>query len=108
MIAILVANNIPVYLSLQICLYQGNGWIILHAIIVSAPLLKHLGCCISNVGQQTLVLAGYFSGEGEDEPIAICGDGLPQPVEKYYSNAEEADIHIWRHVKQIDAAKILV
>ena len=58
-------------------------------------------------GQQVLMLAGCFSGEGEDVPVLISGDSLPQPTDNYSSNAE-ADICIWRHVQQVAATRILV
>ena len=52
-------------------------------------------------GQQVLMLAGCFSGEGEYVPILISGDSLPQPTDNYSSNTEEADICIWRYVQQV-------
>lgn len=56
---------------------------------------------------QQLIVAGCFSDRGM--PWVISGDGnLPEPEQLYHTNAEEADMRIWRHVKQTSACQILV
>lgn len=42
---------------------------------------------------QTLVVAGCFSGSGEDTGWTISGDDLPYPDPKFKIDAEEADMH---------------
>ena len=55
-----------------------------------------------------LVLAGCFSGEGEDEPIVITKDNFSSPATSLTSNAEESDVRIWRHIKQSTATRTLI
>ena len=62
-----------------------------------------------SVGQR-LVLAGCFSGEDENNAVIITDNvqELPQQDERYDTDGEEADIRIWRHVKQCVGETILV
>ena len=47
---------------------------------------------------QVLVLGGCFSGTAQDQGWIIRGDeSLPEPTPQYTSNAQEADMRIWRH-----------
>ena len=56
---------------------------------------------------QHLIIAGCFPDGGM--PWIISGDGnLPSTEHKYQTSAEEADMRIWRHVKQTSASRILV
>ena len=58
---------------------------------------------------QKLVLSGCFSGNNEDKAWVIYGDGLlPEQIQSYNSNAEEADNRIWRHAVQSQATRILI
>ena len=57
---------------------------------------------------QSLILAGCFSGDN-NIPIVISGDGsLPTPDATYKTCAMEADMRIWRHIAVVKAQKILV
>ena len=56
---------------------------------------------------QSLILAGCFSGDN-NIPIVISGDGsLPTPDATYKTCAMEADMRIWRHIAVVNAQKIL-
>lgn len=58
---------------------------------------------------QHLILAGCFSGDDNNVPIVISGDGsLPTSDVMYKTCAMEADMWIWRHVVVVNAQKILV
>ena len=58
---------------------------------------------------QTLVLAGCFSGEAQDDAWVFNGGcSLPEPTRAYTSNAQEADMRLWRHVTQMQSDRILV
>ena len=58
---------------------------------------------------QKLILSGCFSGKNEDNAWVICGDGLiPEQIQSYNSNAEEADNRIWRHAAKSQATRILI
>ena len=60
-------------------------------------------------GQQQLVLAGCFSGSGENSAWVLnAGEVSAEQPEEYYSNAEEADSRIWRHAVQCNANVILI
>ena len=56
---------------------------------------------------QKLIVAGCFSDSGA--PWVVSGDGTLPTIElQYNTNAEEADMRIWRHVQLTSACKILV
>jgi hypothetical protein len=57
-----------------------------------------------------MVIAGCFLGENDNIAWVIQpGDSsVPQPEPMYYSNAEEADIRIWKHAIASDAQNILI
>ena len=59
---------------------------------------------------QAIVLAGCFSGEGEDNAwVILPGDtSIPEPSPQYRSTAEEADNCIWRHATQCSGNKVLI
>lgn len=58
---------------------------------------------------QILVLAGCFSGEGEDDSWVITGcHTVPTSTSMYRSNAQEADMHVWRHATQTQHQRVLV
>ena len=57
---------------------------------------------------QVLVLAGCFCGSEEDTPVITTGDSLPQPLPSFTTNAEEAALIIWKHVKECSSVKILI
>ena len=60
-------------------------------------------------GQQRLVLAGCFSGLGDNNAWLLCADEVSiEHPDQYYSTAEEADIRIWRHAMQCQASNILI
>ncbi|SMN12414.1 hypothetical protein SPBRAN_864 [uncultured Candidatus Thioglobus sp.] len=60
-------------------------------------------------GNQTLVLAGCFSGATQDDAWIITGGGtLPQSTERFRSNAQEADMRVWRHATQTQHQHVLV
>ena len=56
------------------------------------------------------MLAGCFSGDGENEAIEIIGGESPvmNCLEQYRTNSEEADSRIWRHATQSTARKMLI
>ena len=50
---------------------------------------------------QVLVLAGCFSGTTQDDAWLITdGEALPQSTSIFRSNAQEADMRVWRHATQ--------
>ena len=59
---------------------------------------------------QKLLVAGCFSGDGEECVWTIYpGTGVvPEPSPEYRSNAEEADFRIWRHATQSISSQILI
>jgi len=57
---------------------------------------------------QTLVLAGCFSGEGEDNAWILKAGKIPEASSGYQCNAEEADSRIWRHATQTPYTHILI
>ena len=60
------------------------------------------------VGQQRLLLAGCFSGKGENNAWLLKGEVSTEQPEQYYSTAQEADSRIWRHAMQSQATNILI
>ena len=58
---------------------------------------------------QSLLIAGCFSGKGENNGWIISSSkAYAEPVPQYQSNAEEADNRIWRHAIQSLATNILI
>ena len=58
---------------------------------------------------QTLVIAGCFSGEGENNNVWIIhAHSIPESTSRYTSNAEEADMRIWCHATRSWANRILI
>ena len=56
---------------------------------------------------QTLVLAGCFAGETQDDLWVITGGCImPQSTQIYQSNAQEADMLVWRHATNTKAAHL--
>lgn len=54
-----------------------------------------------------IIIAGSYSVH--QHPCCISGDNLlPTTAPQYLSTAEEADLRVWRHVKQTTATTILV
>ena len=50
-----------------------------------------------------LIVAGCFDQSTHSSPMVIHGNGhLPEPIRKYETNAEEADMIIWRHAIQCE------
>ena len=54
---------------------------------------------------QTLILSGCFSSS---TTFRITGNSLPFPESVYSSNADEADMRMWRHVSQAKCNRVLV
>ncbi len=54
-----------------------------------------------------MIITGCFCEE-DNVPVLFEGENLPEPVKMLESNAEEADICVWRHVRQVPTTKILV
>ncbi len=76
---------------------EALGWVFLHTG------KNHLQ------GNQTLVLAGCFSGATQDDAWIITGGGtLPHSTERFRSNAQEADMRVWRHATQTQHQHVLV
>ena len=79
-------------------------------------LVECIGCCFlqegrfSLTGSQRIILSGCFSGEQGNVAWIICSNdmGLPQPEPLYYTNAEEADLRVWRHAVKCDAHNVLL
>ena len=60
---------------------------------------------------QTLIIAGCFTGDGEENAWMILPNhvsSIPRPLYEYQSNASEADTRIWRHATQAQASNILI
>ena len=57
---------------------------------------------------QKLILAGCFSGPVEHTAWAITSNEIPQPLPELSTNAEEADMRIWRHALLSNTQNILV
>ena len=57
---------------------------------------------------QKLVIAGCFSGDGENNAWCICSSGIPEIVPQYECNAEEADTRMWRHAVKCSSERILI
>ena len=59
---------------------------------------------------QVLVLGGCFSGESQDNAWIITGGDVapPQPSPNYSSNAQEADMRVWRHAIQSQHERVLI
>ena len=56
-----------------------------------------------------LIVAGCFDQSTHSSPMVIHGNGhLSEPIRKYETNAEEADMIIWRHAIQCEGQRILV
>ena len=60
--------------------------------------------------ENTLVLAGCFTGTSEDNAWIIqpADVTVPQPYPPYTTTAEEADQRVWRHATQCSSNKILI
>ena len=58
---------------------------------------------------QNLILAGCFTHATDSNPMIISGDGsLPEQITEFRTNAEEADMIIWRHALKCSAQRVLV
>ena len=60
---------------------------------------------------QSLIIAGCFSGNGEDSAWIIHPNhvsAIAEPLSGYECNAAEADTRIWRHATQTWATNILI
>jgi hypothetical protein len=56
-----------------------------------------------------MVLAGCFSGENQDNAWKVVGgQDLPECTTTYTSNAQEADMRIWRHVSATSQENIVI
>lgn len=56
-----------------------------------------------------LILAGCFSGDGQDNAWKITGGlAIPDCTEIYKSNAQEADMRVWRHATRSRYRHILI
>ncbi len=72
--------------------YLQKGWVFLHQ-------------------NQTLILAGCFSGEGENDAWIIHPSDvstIAEPLTAYQSNAVKADARIWRHATTTWATSVLI
>lgn len=49
---------------------------------------------------QSFILAGCFSGEQQDMAWEIENGRIPKPITSFQSNAQEADMRVWRHALQ--------
>ena len=78
--------------------------------------MECIGCCFLQesrfwlIGSQRIILSGCFSGEQDNVAWIIYSNdmGLPQPEPLYYTNAEEADLRVWRHAVKCDAHNVLL
>ena len=58
---------------------------------------------------QLIVLAGCFSGETQDDAYVITGEcSTAEITQAYKSNAQEGDMHVWRHATQTRSKGILI
>lgn len=58
---------------------------------------------------QTLILAGCFTGEQQDYVWEITGSqSVPKLTDTFQSNAQEADMCVWRHALQSTKQRILI
>lgn len=58
---------------------------------------------------QILVLAGCFSGDQQDVAWEISGSNMvPTPIEMLQSDAQEADMRVWRHALQTEKVRVLI
>ena len=56
-----------------------------------------------------LVLAGCFTGTTQDDAWLITGgEALPESTQRFRSNAQEADMRLWRHATQTQHTRIMV
>lgn len=53
-------------------------------------------------------MAGCFLGNSQDHAWIITSNSLPACTQEYESNAQEADIRIWRHASQSIHQHILI
>jgi hypothetical protein len=69
--------------------------------------LRSIRHCLQH--DQTMVLAGCFSGENQDNAWKVVGgQDLPECTTTYTSNAQEADMRIWRHVSATSQENIVI
>ena len=78
-------------------------------------LVEGIGLSILQLGMswvsssKKLVLAGCFTDHENIARTISPGESIvPQPEPKYYSNAKEADLRIWRHAAMCDASNVLI
>lgn len=57
---------------------------------------------------QVLVLAGCFSGEAQDYALVLRGNSIPQLTSTFKSNAQEADMRMWRHYTQTQHQRVII
>ena len=59
---------------------------------------------------QVFILAGCFSDDTQDDAWRITGDTMtpPHTTNLYSSNAQEADMRMWRHATQSESTNILI
>ena len=56
-----------------------------------------------------LIIAGCFSGDGQDEAWIITGgEAIPQTLASFNSNAMEADMRVWRHATMSHYDHVLI
>ena len=78
--------------------------------IVEALGLAYLQTAKSHLREnQVFVLAGCFSGKCQDDAMIIAGnEPVPRSTSQYRSNAQEADMRVWRHAIKSEHQRILV
>lgn len=57
---------------------------------------------------QSLILAGCFGGNSQDDAWIITSSSLPESTQEFKSNAQEADMRIWRHAIQSVHQHVLI
>lgn len=57
---------------------------------------------------QVFIVAGCFSGESQDDAWLFRKDSIPLRISTYRSNAQEADMRMWRHAIQCQHDHVLV
>lgn len=57
---------------------------------------------------QVIVISGCFNSDDDNLAWIIKPNDLPQPEPLYYTNAEEADLRVWKHAYSCNASNVLI
>lgn len=93
-----------------------NGWQgYLECMQCKRSIVEAIGLSVIQQGRfllkshQRLLIAGCFTGDGEDLAWLICTSEITaERLSQYRSNAEEADNRMWRHATQSSASDVLI